>query len=111
TGGGTMWPAECVQTGRVVWRAGSGDLCDPAETCDGTSKTCPTDVITPSGTVCRTAVGECDLAETCTGAAGQACPADAKKTNGTACTDDGNPCTTDTCNGGSVLCQHPASNA
>src|SRR5207249_7000910 len=30
---------------------------------------------------------------------------------GTACTDDGNPCTTDTCNGSSNLCQHAAGNA
>jgi hypothetical protein len=33
------------------------------------------------------------------------------KSNGTACTDDGNPCTTDTCNGSSATCQHPAGNA
>src|SRR5439155_14732516 len=43
---------------------------------------------------------------TCTGVAGQACPSDAKKANGAACTDDGNLCTTDTCNGTSVSCQH-----
>lgn len=33
------------------------------------------------------------------------------KENGTACDDDGNPCTTDTCNGSNVFCQHPADNA
>src|SRR5439155_15697876 len=39
------------------------------------------------------------------------CPADTKKVNGAACTDDGNPCTTDTCNGTSNDSQHPAGNA
>ena len=39
------------------------------------------------------------------------CPADAKKANGTACTDDGNACTTDICNGTSIACQHAAGNA
>src|SRR5438309_1672374 len=33
------------------------------------------------------------------------------KASGTACTDDGNPCTADTCNGTSDACQHPAGNA
>src|SRR5207249_3317422 len=42
---------------------------------------------------------------------GPNCPADAKKASSTACTDDGNPCTTDTCDGTHVTCQHPAGNA
>src|SRR5439155_861439 len=33
------------------------------------------------------------------------------KTNGTACTDDGNVCTTDLCNGSSGVCQHAPGNA
>jgi hypothetical protein len=36
---------------------------------------------------------------------------DAKTANGTPCTDDGNVCTTDLCNGSSALCQHAAGNA
>jgi hypothetical protein len=48
----------------------------------------------------------CDLTEKCIGVGGQACPLDAKKPNGTHCTDDGNACTTDTCNGTSNTCQH-----
>src|SRR5207244_3217731 len=74
-------------------------------------KTCPADVVASSGIVCRSAAGDCDVAETCTGLAGQACPADAKKASGTACTDDGNPCTLDRCDGSNVACQHPAGNA
>src|SRR5581483_1756159 len=58
-----------------------------------------------SSTVCRAAADECDLAENCTGSTA-ACPADAKQSNGTSCTDDGNPC-----NGSSDACQHPAGNA
>src|SRR5207244_1284526 len=34
-----------------------------------------------------------------------------KKASSTACADDGNPCTTDTCDGTHVTCQHPAGNA
>ena len=30
---------------------------------------------------------------------------------GTACADDGNPCTRDVCNGGAPVCEHPAGNA
>ncbi len=60
--------------------------------------------------MCRGPAAECDLGENCTGAAA-ACPSDAKKPNGTACTDDGIICTADTCNGSSVACQHPAGNA
>src|SRR5207247_3791558 len=63
-----------------------------------------------AGAVCRAAAGEGDVAETCTGTS-TACPTDAFKANGTACTDDGNVCTTDTCNGTSATCQHPAGNA
>ncbi|HVO22422.1 MAG TPA: hypothetical protein VMW56_02200 [Candidatus Margulisiibacteriota bacterium] len=95
----------------TVCRSGSGDACDPDETCTGSSAACPSDVVQPSTFVCRAAAGECDLDEKCSGVAKQACPSDAKKPSGTACADDGNVCTTDTCNGSSVLCQHPPGNA
>src|SRR5437867_3163720 len=91
-------------------RASTGG-CDPAETCTGSSDTCPPDALSPAGTVCHTATNECDLTDTCSGTS-PTCPT-AVKLAGTACTDDGNPCTTDTCNGtvGSPLCQHLAGNA
>src|SRR5213593_1963959 len=120
-------------------RAAAGE-CDVAETCTGTSTTCPADAKQPAGTactadtnpctldqcdgstntcthpagnagtVCRAAAGECDLAESCTGTS-TTCPTDAFKTNGNACTDDGNVCTRDICNGTSATCTHPAGNA
>ncbi len=80
-----------------------------AETCTGTSVTCPADAIQPAGAVCRAAAGECDLAETCDGVT-TACPTDAKKSAGTSCTADTNPCTLDQCDGTNVTCQHPAGN-
>src|SRR5439155_27565 len=88
-----------------------GDVCDPDETCTGTSATCPSDVVRSSAFVCRAAAGECDVAETCPGVAGQPCPSDQKKTSGTACTADTNPCTLDECDGTHDTCQHPAGNA
>src|SRR5207245_11588056 len=94
----------------AVCRHGSGDVCDPDETCTGTSATCPSDVVRSSAFVCRAAAGECDHVETCPGIAGQACPADQKKTSGTACTEDTNPCTLDQCDGTHDNCQHPAGN-
>jgi RHS repeat-associated protein len=93
----------------AVCRASVG-TCDVAETCTGTSTTCPADGFASAATVCRATGGECDVAETCTGTSAT-CPADGKKTSGTACTDDGNVCTKDQCDGSNVLCQHPAGNA
>src|SRR5439155_949705 len=88
----------------------SAGSCDVAETCTGSSGSCPADGFLSSSTVCRAAADECDLAENCPGN-GPNCPADAKKASGTACASDGNPCTLDQCNGTNVTCQHPAGNA
>ena len=65
-----------------------------------------------AGTTCRIAANECDVAETCTGTS-TTCPTDAVKSNTTVCTDDGNACTTDKCNGtvGAPACVHAAGNA
>ena len=60
--------------------------------------------------VCRGAAGDCDAAELCSGS-GPACGPDAKQPGGTACADDGNPCSLDQCDGVSDACQHPAGNA
>ncbi len=94
----------------AVCRAGSGDVCDPSETCSGTSADCPPDVVQPAGTTCRASAGACDAPETCTGNAGVRCPADAKLPGDTTCPDDGNPCTRDVCDGASNACTHPAGN-
>ncbi|MBY0279526.1 DUF4215 domain-containing protein [Candidatus Binatia bacterium] len=81
----------------TICRAVAGD-CDVAESCDGTSPFCPSDVFRSSSQPCRPASGVCDVAESCTGASAT-CPVDVFVTNGTACTDDGEPCTNDACDG------------
>src|SRR5206468_465373 len=93
----------------AVCRVSAGG-CDPAETCTGSSATCPADVINTAGTVCRATAGECDVAEVCSGSS-TACPTDIFKSSATGCTDDGNVCTTDACNGTSATCQHAAGNS
>jgi hypothetical protein len=128
---GTCWQSWDYVAAGTVCRAAAGE-CDVAETCSGSSTACPTDAkkangtactdttpsdcykatcqsgscsqsttFQPAGTVCRGASGECDLAETCSGSAG-ACPTDAKKANGTACTDTTtSDCYRATCQSGS----------
>src|SRR5207245_265587 len=71
---------------------------------------CPANTFKPATTTCRPAVDECDAAELCTGTSAH-CPADGKVALGTVCTDDGNPCSLDECDGLSDACQHPAGNA
>jgi hypothetical protein len=60
----------------------------------------------PAGTVCRTAVDECDQAETCNGVS-KDCPSDVKKPAGTLCSSDFHDCTLDQCDGRSNKCRHP----
>jgi hypothetical protein len=55
-----------------------------------------------SETECRPAEGECDAAEFCTGAS-LACPLDRNLPNGTTCTDDGDVCTDNVCQGGQCV--------
>src|SRR5205823_3342724 len=93
----------------TVCRASAGP-CDLAESCTGTSTTCPTDAFVPANTVCRAPAGESDVAETCAGSSGS-CPTDAKKAPGTACTFPTRRSSDLQCNGTSDTCQHPAGNA
>ncbi|NIM02498.1 MAG: hypothetical protein GTO30_16765, partial [Acidobacteria bacterium] len=61
----------------TLCRAGSGDICDPDEECDGVNSECPADVVAPATTVCNAGSGDlCDPDESCTGVADAACPAD-----------------------------------
>jgi MYXO-CTERM domain-containing protein len=86
----------------VVCRAGSGDACDPNETCDGVNPSCPADVVTAAGTVCRAGSGDsCDPDEVCSGTPGEACPVDAVAAAGTVCrAGSGDTCDPDeTCSG------------
>ena len=78
--GGTT-PGDCCgatclfESAATQCRAALG-LCDLAETCTGTSDTCPVDGLVAAGTECRGLQGSCDLAELCTGVSAN-CPVDA----------------------------------
>ena len=86
-----------------VCRASAGD-CDIAETCTGSSATCPADGFQPSSTVCRAQSGVCDVAETCTGS-GASCPADGVKSGGTQCRAANGVCdVAEVCNGSGKDC-------
>src|SRR5688572_7786578 len=52
-------PLTCqFQPSSFVCSPGSGDVCDPTETCTGASATCPANVIEPDSTVCRAGSGD-----------------------------------------------------
>jgi len=57
----------------------SAGVCDVAESCNGTDNNCPAQGFVMGGTPCRVSTGVCDPAEACTGSSA-ACPADAKST-------------------------------
>jgi hypothetical protein len=78
---------------------GAAGVCDVAETCTGTSTTCPADSVAGAFTECRPAADQCDVGESCDGSSTD-CPADASAPNGTPC-NDGLTCTSpDSCQGG-----------
>ena len=80
-----------------------------AETCSGTSPTCPADRKRTS--VCRPSTGPCDPAERCDGSS-DTCPADGLTADGTTC-NDGDACTQNDvcqagqCQGTAVTCAAP----
>lgn len=90
-----------------VCRTGSGDSCDPDETCTGASDVCPSDVVEPAGTVCR-AGGDpiCDPDELCSGVSLASCPVDAVAGGGTPCDDSAYCTVSDTCDG-TGICNGP----
>lgn len=63
-----------AETSGTVCRAAAG-VCDRAETCNGSSISCPSDQKTSASTVCRSSADACDAAEMCTGTSAF-CPAD-----------------------------------
>ena len=87
--GGACCTAACqLATAGTVCRAKAG-ACDVAETCSGSSVTCPADGFVANGTSCSDG-NVCNGAETCT---------NGTCTAGTALVcNDNNVCTTDTCN-------------
>jgi hypothetical protein len=82
TAAGDCCSATCqFESATTTCRAAAG-TCDVAETCDGTSAICPSDVKHTS--VCRAAAGECDVAESCDGVT-NTCPADDVESANTTC--------------------------
>ncbi|HJL17698.1 MAG TPA: MYXO-CTERM sorting domain-containing protein [Sandaracinaceae bacterium LLY-WYZ-13_1] len=80
------------------------ELCDAAETCDGTALTCPTDEPKAAGEICRPAFGACDEVDTCDGTSFTNCP-NAVLTAGEVCRPSAGACDLEeTCTGTSVSC-------
>lgn len=88
-----------------------GNICSPSSNtcmnnavCGPSSSTCPVNPFTTAGTPCFTAPGgsQCSVSRTCTGVS-YACP-NPYFANGTACHNNSNWCSTDTCNGASSEC-------
>jgi hypothetical protein len=78
--------------------------CDIAETCTGTSTTCPVDAFLAASTVCRSSNGICDLEERCTGSAAT-CPSNAFASSSTTCRAAVGVCDAqETCTGTSASC-------
>ncbi|KNC47443.1 disintegrin [Thecamonas trahens ATCC 50062] len=92
-----------LESSSTVCRPAAGP-CDVAETCTGSSPTCPTDSLALSATVCRPSVGACDLAETCTGSSA-ACPVDSFRPSSFTCRASAGVCdVAETCTGSSAAC-------
>ncbi|HEY2775008.1 MAG TPA: hypothetical protein VGK20_13255 [Candidatus Binatia bacterium] len=73
--GGGCCNSDCTFTSAATTCRGSAGVCDPAESCTGSTSACPDDA--KSNAVCRASVGVCDTAESCDGTNNN-CPADAK---------------------------------
>ena len=86
-----------------VCRAAAGD-CDIAETCTGSSASCPSDGYKAIGTICRVANGVCDIAETCDGSSA-ACPTDSYRPSTYVCRAAAGDCdVAEYCTGTNVDC-------
>jgi Putative metal-binding motif len=86
-----------------------GTVCRPAMGVCDLAETCdgavcPPDAFSPASVVCRPAIGACDRPESCTGAS-NACPADVRAPAGTACRPAAGACdVAETCDGTVVDC-------
>lgn len=101
---GSCCSAYCLyEAPSTTCRAANG-ACDVAESCTGTSETCPPDQVKTSGVVCRAVAGACDAAEVCDGTSA-ACPADGFVTGGTQCRASDGVCdVAESCTGTSAAC-------
>ena len=109
TAGDCCSPICQFESAATVCRTSAG-ACDPAETCTGSSATCPADVISPNGTACGSpSDSDCDNPDTCNGVS-VACQSNSEA-SGTACGDPSDTeCTNpDTCNGSGTCLANNAS--
>ena len=81
---GDCCSSTCQIESRATQCRPSAGLCDVPEFCDGTTPTCPADVLATSGILCRGIRSACDAPEVCTGTSA-ACPADVPAAGGTLC--------------------------
>lgn len=132
SGTSAVCPPDALRDSTTVCRAAASD-CDSEERCSGSATNCPADVraaagtacaedgagctndvcdgagacthpLRPVGTVCRTAAGVCDVAETCSGST-TACPFNGFEAPGTTCRPSLGECDpAESCSGGSASC-------
>jgi len=110
TGASGACPADAFEPNTTPCTGSSqGGVCDDdaADVCSGTADTC-VDAYEAASFVCRSATGQCDVAEQCTGASGS-CPVDAFEPNTTPCTgsSQGDVCdddAADVCSGTADTC-------
>jgi hypothetical protein len=85
-------------------RADAGICDNGAETCSGSSGTCPADAFATTATVCRASATVCDAQESCTGSSG-ACPNDIVADTDTLCRVSLGVCDpAETCDGTTTAC-------
>jgi len=96
--------ASCTfKTPGTSCRAADG-VCDQAETCTGSSGSCPADTFLGNATTCRAAATVCDVAEKCSGASAS-CPADGFAASNVSCRASLGPCDFEEfCSGASSVC-------
>lgn len=91
----------------VLCRPSQGG-CDIAETCTGTSASCPADAFLSSSAACRSSSGICDLEERCTGSTAT-CPTNSFASSSTACRPAVGACDVqETCTGTGASCPNNA---
>ncbi|MCC6850285.1 MAG: hypothetical protein IT294_17475, partial [Deltaproteobacteria bacterium] len=79
-------------------------VCDIAESCDGSNDTCPGDAFASAATVCRASAGVCDVQENCTGSSAP-CPGDAFAPSSTVCRGSAGVCdVAENCTGSAAAC-------
>jgi len=80
------------------------DLCDKADTCDGSHQFCPTDEVELEGHACRGPSGPCDFVERCDGSSKE-CPPDGFLGEERTCRSSAGSCdTAEKCSGTSAQC-------